>query len=397
MENNKNLHEETKLWNKNYIIILVLSIILNSAAQMVTPLVSKYAVESLGAPLSIAASIGSVMSFAALFLRPVSGLFSDRYNRKIIIMIANVVIALCMFLMTLVRSVPALVAVRLVHGIAFSFNGVALMAFNAVYIPKDRLGEGMGYVSLSNIVSQAIGPNVGVKLVEIGGYGLCFAVAAGICLGGVVLVGLMRYESPKADTGKKLTLDSLISMRLLPYAAILGLFSVGNGLVTNLLVLFGDERGIANVAMFFTCYSIAMVLIRPVSGKLVDKKGLKFILPPSIVLAAIAFATLGFARSLPVVLLASVLKAIGQGSGAPAIQSTAIRQIGKERAGVASSTCFIGQDIGNTLAPIVGGFVAEGYGYTAMFESYAILLLVGGLTIFYLKWNYDVKKYGDRA
>ena len=163
------------------------------------------------------------------------------------------------------------------------------------------------------------------------------------------------------------------------------------------MVLFGDARGIANIGLFFTAYSIAMVVVRPFAGKLVDKKGLRFVLYPAIVLSSAAYFVLGSATALWMVILAAILKAVGQGSGQPGIQSTCLRQIGREKAGVVSSTCYIGQDIGNAVAPVIGGFVVERFGYSNLFYGYAVVLLVGASLIFFLKYNYDVKKYGDAA
>ena len=390
------MHEETKLWNKSYIMILILSTVINSATQMVTPLVSKFAI-SLGAQLSIATTIASLMSWSALFLRPFAGLLSDRFNRKKIILISNLAIAACLLLMSGAKTVTTLVAIRILHGIAFSFNSVAMMAFNTMYIPKDRLGEGMGWMALGTIVSQALGPNIGIALVEKTGYTACFAVAAAICVVGVVIILMMHYEHPVSDKSRKLDINSLISLRILPYAAIMCLFSAGNGLASNMMVLFGDARGIANIGLFFTAYSIAMVVVRPFAGKLVDKKGLRFVLYPAIVLSSAAYFVLGSATALWMVILAAILKAVGQGSGQPGIQSTCLRQIGREKAGVVSSTCYIGQDIGNAVAPVIGGIVVERFGYANLFYGYAVVLLVGASLIFFLKYNYDVKKYGDAA
>jgi len=146
--------------------------------------------------------------------------------------------------------------------------------------------------------------------------------------------------------------------------------------------------------MFFTAYSIVMFMIRPISGKIVDRKGLRIVLYPSLVIASVAFFILSGANTLTAVVIAGILKAIGQGSGSPAIQSTSLKMIGREKAGVVSSTCYIGADVGNALAPIIGGYVAEHYGYEIMFRGYALILLVLGVTIFTIKWKSDYKKYG---
>ena len=59
-----------------------------------------------------------------------------------------------------------------------------------------------------------------------------------------------------------------------------------------------------------------------------------------------------------------------------------------------SSTCYIGQDLGHSVAPLLGSFAVESLGYGAMFYIYAGILLVGGGLIYYLKDKYDQKKYG---
>lgn len=393
-EKNTAVQPNEKLWNKTFLMLLILSTFLQSASQMVTPLISKYAI-SMGAQLSIAASISSLMSVTALILRPVSGLFSDKYNRKHIILISNGCVAACMILMASVKSVPMLVAVRLLHGIAFSFNSVALMAFNTLFIPKSRLGEGMGWMALGTIVSQALGPNLGIILVDHGGFGVCFVTAAAICVAGIIIIAFMPYHfKPAVSTINRFDINNMVSLRILPYAAILCLFSIGNGCVSSLLILFGEDRGIANIGMFFTAYSITMIAIRPFAGKLVDRKGLEVVLYPSMAIFAFAFVILGNASVPWMIVIAAVMKAVGQGTGGPGIQSTCLAQIGREKAGVVSSTCFIGQDLGNILGPIIGGFVAENAGYRFLFNGYAVVMFVLGCAIFNLKQKYDAKKYG---
>ncbi len=387
--------EPKKLWNKSFVLILLMSTCNNSASMMVTPLISKYAL-SIGLPLTTAATIASLLSIVALLLRPFSGLVSDRFNRKRIIIITTVSNILCLLGYTLATSVVPLVIVRLLHGMVFSFSSVALMAFNVSFMPQNKLGEGLGWMSLAQIISFSLGPNLGLALVEKHSYALCFAVAAGLCVISLaaVLCVSYRFTPPKCDSVRRFDINNLISLRILPYACIMGLFSCGNGLENTFLALMGEQRGIANIGLFFTAYSIAMVLIRPVSGILYDRKGLKIILYPSLLISFVGIMLLGQAHALLLVLASGALKAIGQGSGAPSIQASCMKQLGREKAGVVSSTCFIGQDIGNALAPIIGGFVVSAYGYTTLFSGYAVLLLVGGVLIFLLKSRYDERKYG---
>lgn len=388
------IREPETLWNRPYVLILLLNTFINAASQMVTPLISKYAI-SLGAALTFAATITGTMSIVALFLRPFSGMCSDRYNRKKIITATSLLTALCMYLYSAVNSIPVLIAVRILHGAVFSFSGVAVLSFSTSFMPKDRIGEGMGWMSLSSTVSQAVGPSIGMWIVDNYGYPACFIAATFICLVSTALLVAVPYAgTPNSGKNKRIDLGSLISLRILPYAMLMGLFSCGNGLVTTFIALLGDERGIANIGLFFTAYSLTMVATRPFAGKLLDKKGLRPILYPSLIIAGISMVLLGYAQGLWMVLLAGVLKAVGQGSGSPSIQATCIKQLGREKSGVVSSTCYIGQDIGNAIAPTLGGLIASNYGYDSMFLWYAALLVLGGFVLYFIKDNYDTRKYG---
>lgn len=386
--------EPEKLWNRSYILILIMSVFSASASQMVTPLISKYAI-SLGAPLTLAATVSSLMSIIALFLRPVSGLCSDRYNRKRIIFIANIITSLCLVGYSMTADVTSLMAIRIAHGVVFSFSGVASMAFNTSFMPRERLGEGLGWMALSNIISSAIGPNLGMWIVDNVGYAACFLTAAALCLGSTLILIFVPYQySQPAVSGKKIDLSSLISLRIVPYACIMGLFSSGNALTSAYLALIGDERGLANIGLFFTAYSVTMVAVRPFAGKLLDKRGLKIIIYPSLVIASVGMVLLGAASSLWLVIVAGVLKAFGQGAGSPSVQASCIKLLGREKAGVVSSTCYIGQDLGHSITPALGSLVAMNFGYGAMFYVYAAVLLIGGSLIYFLKSRYDSKKYG---
>ena len=395
MTEKKQFKEPEKLWNSAFIFVLLLNTFYNVATQMITPLITKYVLTFNNVPLTIAGTIAGLYSASALILRPVSGMCSDRYDRKRIIMLTMLATGGVIFAYSMAKSVAAVAAIRTLHGVFFSFSSVAMMSLITMFIPSDKLGEGIGWMSLSNIASQAIGPGIGASLVENFDYQTCFRAAALVNLASLVMLFFIpAVGSLNSGEKSRIRLDNLISVRILPYALIMALFSCGNGLINSFLLLLGEERGIASCSLFFTVYSVAMICTRPFVGKLLDKKGIKFVLYPAIAIASAGMFILGGAKALIPVLFAGVLKALGQGSGSPSIQSTCIKQLGKEKSGVVSSTCYIGQDIGNVIAPSLGGMVADRFGYGTMFTGYAALLLVGASLIFFFKYRYDEKKYG---
>ena len=392
MTDEKKTVETEKVWNRSFICVFLTSMFLNSAFWTIVPMVSSYCLE-LRSDLKTASAVSSLMSMAAMFLRPVAGMISDQVNRKRLILLtiaSNVMLAV---LHIFARDVRLLAIVRVLQGVAFSFASVAIMAFGTVFIPESRLGEGMGWLSLAHVISQSLGPGIGVYLIEHYGYTACFIGSAVISLLALASLLAVRYEEEKREfTFRKLSLNDIILVPVLPYAAILAFFSACSGLDNTFIALIGKERSIAGFSLFFTAYSVAMFLTRPVFGKLLDRKGLDLVIYPSLfAMAASGFLT-GAAASTVMLILSACFKAVGMSAGSQGIQATCVKKMGKERAGVVSSACFIGQDSGNVLGPILGSLAVEKYGYRNMYWGYGVLTVIAGSVIYALIRMAEKKK-----
>ena len=388
------------LWTRPFLIILGISVFTYTASQMVTPLISKFAL-SLGAPLTLASTIASFMSLAALFFRPISGILSDRMNRKWIMIISTGIVTLSIGCYASSTNIPTLFTARVLHGIAFSFMGVSNMALGSDFVPTSRMGEGLGYLGLGNILAYAVGPSLGLEVSEKFGYPAVFGLAA--ALAGISVVAMflipnkpltpqLKAEEASKKAERAFSLENFFAKDILLYVVILILFTSGNGLMNTYLAILGDERGISNVGLYFTAYSLVVLLVRPIAGKINDRFGLSAIMIPSFFLGATGMLCVAMARSTLPIVIAGALKAVSQGAAQPAIQAYSIRYLGKERAGVATSTCYIGQDLGNSIAPILGSFVVTNWSYTVLYSGYGAMLLVLGLGCYFAQRRLERKK-----
>lgn len=134
-----------------------------------------------------------------------------------------------------------------------------------------------------------------------------------------------------------------------------------------------------------------MVVFRPYSGKVYDRKGVYFVLIPAIISTACAMVLIGFGKTLAVMIAASLFNALGQGAGVPTLQADVIRKLDKSRTGVATSTIQIGQNIGNALAPMAGSFMVKALGYQAMYLSAATLITLAGFFLLFLQRLKEVR------
>lgn len=365
-----------KLFTVPFFMILIMSVISGSASYMVNPVLPAFLV-SRGAPMEITGIISSLMSLVALFGRPFAGAASDRFNKKILMVISYVLSIICLFLYSKANTVPMIIFVRILNGIAFSLSGTVSMAFGADFLPLSRLGEGMSYIGIGTVVSTMIGPQVGDFIGERFGIERIFIGASilnRICAVGTYLIPY--HPAVKSREKKQLKFEDFFAPELLMYVFLIGMLSVGNGILLYYLKDYGTNRNIANISLYYTVSSITTILTKPFTGKWLDKKGIAYTLYPAFVISAVFAVCFAQAQALPLVLFAAVLKAIGQGSGSSAIQADAVRQLGLERSGVASSSCYIGMDLGNVLGPAIGAFVISKSGYTPLFNAYAVLLIL---------------------
>lgn len=159
--------------------------------------------------------------------------------------------------------------------------------------------------------------------------------------------------------------------------------------------MFADEHGIGKVSVYFTLYAVAVFLVRPFSGKIMDRKGLRYTVFPGMAACAISLFLLGASSTLWMILVTGILRALGQGSAQPSLQAGCINYVGRDRSGVATSTYFLGGDIGQGVGPMVGGFVlariAGLAGYQVLFGMCGALMLAG-MVYFY----FFCKKEGIR-
>ncbi|MBQ2659014.1 MAG: MFS transporter [Erysipelotrichaceae bacterium] len=376
--------QKKTIFSLPFIMVLLVSVISGSASYMVNPILPAFLI-SRGAPMEITGIISSLMSLVALFGRPFSGAASDRFNKKNLMILSYILSILCLFLYSKADTVPMIIFVRILNGIAFSLSGTVSMAFGADFLPLERLGEGMSYIGIGTVISTMIGPQLGDFIDAKLGMEQIFIWAGVLNL----VCGIITYFIPyrSRNEGKKekfvFRMENFFAPELFMYVFLIGVLSIGNGILLYYLKDFGTSRGIVNISLYYTVSSITTVLTKPFTGRWLDRKGVAYTLYPAFVISAVFAVCFARAYALPLVLIAGILKAIGQGSGQSAIQADSVRMLGLERSGVASSSCYIGMDLGNVLGPAIGAFVISDFGYGPLFYAYAVVLLLC-IPIYYL-------------
>ena len=256
------------------------------------------------------------------------------------------------------------------------------------------MGEGIGYLGLGNILGSAVAPGIGISISDMLGFQPMLLVSAALPLAGCLILPLLqKVQQSAAAAVRKIRFQDILDPSAFPYSIAAGVFSFGNGIVNAYIVLFATSRGVESIALYFTLYAICMVLVRPLSGKLMDRFGIRWTVYPGILLTLVSFALLAASTSLPMILASSVIRAIGQGSAQPSLQAGCVNYMGKERAGVATSTyylfCDVGQGIGPMLGGVIVGSMAGAAGYAFLFWFCAGLML---LNLLFIAWFFTKRR-----
>jgi MFS family permease len=382
------------LWSKTFVYLLVLGLLTFSAFFMVNPIIADYS-KQVGATQALAGIVAGLFSIIALAARPMGAIVVDRLNRKSILIITTAVMGLATLGYALSTSIAMIIFCRVIQGVAFAVSTTATSAMIATIVPRSRLSEGIGYYGMSNILAIAIGPNVGIWVTETWSYSLCFIVSGLIILVSAAIYITMPFVWARtvilAHDKRRLALDDFISFKVLPLALINGIFSFSNGITSTFLKQVGDERHIANIALYYTVMAISVVVMRPFIGKLTDRKGLAYIIYPSFIFVILDSLLLARANILWVVLIAGVFKAFGQGAAFPGLQAACLKKHDASKSGVAATTFFIGADIGQGLGPMIGGAITQAVNFGAMFYFTAGLLVCGFFAFMFLQ-RYEKKR-----
>ena len=381
-------NEPKSLWNMSYILALVISTITAFSFYMNQSLLAGYLQSpEIGISAQVAGVIVGLFSFTSLFSRPFCGIMADRFNNKLLLLISMALMTVGLVGFAYAEATGAFFFFRVVNGLGFAVSSTVQVALATRYIPKGKMGEGIGYLGLSNILGSAVAPGIGISISDAMGIRPMLLVSAALPAIACLVLLLLKKTQQSVTAARKIRFQDILDPSAFPYSISAGVFSFGNGIINAYIVLFATSRGVESIALYFTIYAICMLLIRPLSGKLMDRFGIRWTVYPGIMLTLLSFVLLASSTSLPMILASSVIRAIGQGSAQPSLQAGCVNYMGKERAGVATSTYYLFCDVGQGIGPMLGGVIvgsmagAAGYGF--LFWLCAGLML---LNLLFIAW-----------
>ena len=370
------------------------------AFYVLTPLLPLYLSEHFGATKDVIGLVLSGYTITALVLRPFSGYFVDSFPRKTVLMISFGLFAIFFAGYLAASTLLLFLIVRTLHGGPFGALTVSNSTVAIDVLPSSRRTEGIGYYGLSNNLSMAIAPTVGVFVYKYThSFELLFWIAliVAVC-GWMVDATVTLPEKETVRNKQKLSWDRFFLVQGWLIGLNMVAFGFSFGVLSNYLAIYGKEvMGITGgTGTYFMLCSIGLILSRLQGGRALRKGRLThnagsgmvislvgytlFILMPTLAslftFHSSLFTAIGYYGS-------ALLIGLGNGHMWPAFQNMTINVAKNSQRGTANSTILISWDIGMGLGILLGGVISELLGYSAAFWT-VVVVNAAGVACFFL-------------
>ena len=370
-----------RLWNRNYIKVMIANFMLYFAFYVLTPLLPIYLNEYFAASKDTIGMVLSGYTVAALIIRPFSGYLVDSFDRKHILLIFFSLFAACFIGYFWAGTLLVFAIVRTLHGAPFGAVTVANSTCAIDVLPSSRRNEGIGYYGLSNNLGMAIAPSVGIFLYELtDSFDMIFILALAIAGVGLAVDSTLKLKPrPINKTGRTVSLDRFFLLKGWALAANMVCFGFCFGVLSNYLAIYGKEvmHITAGTGAWFLILAVGLISSRLQGAKALREGRLTHNAGYGMLISLVGYTlfiavpnAIGYYGS-------AVLIGLGNGHLWPAYQNMTINLGTNDQRGTANSTILISWDIGMGVGCLIGGVVADWLGYSAAFWTTVAINALG--------------------
>ena len=379
--------QKEKLWTKDFISISLVNFVMMLSMYLLIVTMASYATDKYEASSSMAGLASSIFIIGVLFARLYAGKEIARIGSKKMLIGGILFFVLITALYLIPSNIYVLLIVRFLHGVGIGFAATATGTIVAQVVPASRKGEGISYFSLSVILSTAVGPLLGLAMIDEFGYQSMFIFS--LVVGMACLPIALTVKEPIVDypgetaKSKIFSMASYLEPNALPVSIVMFVIALAYSGTLSFIASFAKEADLTEAgSMYFFVYAMAVLFSRPFTGKLMDAKGANSVVYPALIAFALGMYALSQAQSSAVFMLGSALIGLGYGNFQSVAQTIAIKMTPPHRMGMATSTFFIMMDIGIGVGPFLLGYMIPDYGYRGLYLA-MVPLIIAGIFIYY--------------
>lgn len=385
--------ENERLWTRDFILLIVIAALASTAITTQMGTLPLY-VESLGGSTAESGAIVGILGISALIFRFPTGVMIDKYGRRIMLLIGLGILVVDFTLLNVFRTLLILFCLRFLQGIGNGMQTTATSTIAADLIPPRRLQVGLGYFSLAQVVPSAIGPMIGLAVVERFGYDALFVIGVVLTALSLLLSLFLNVVPARGDGGARRRLANAAGTSegagtaetadgakrsgsgslallirpsvVLPSAIMFVVFCAAAG-VTAFIAQYAVELHIANVGTYFVVASLSTVVVRLVISPQLIRFPQPVVVAASLVMVVAPFFLIAHANNLAVLLLAALLYGAGQANLQPMMNTLVLQGIEPGQRGRVTAFFSASGDVAYGGGAMLWGYVASLCGFRMMF------------------------------
>ena len=317
-----------------------------------------------------------------------AGALSDHLGKRRLLLASLVVFATAPFLYLVVSTAWQLMAVRFYHGFATAIFGTVANAAIAERYSADRAARLSAYSS-ATIVGRSIAPFLGGSLISLASFGAVYIACA---VSGVLALGaglLLRDHEPLPKTKLELphfwaSLATVLRDRgIMLVSTVEAAQYLVFGAVEAFLALYASSLGIPGwrIGVILGVQLVSIVFAKPVMGRLSDRVGRRRIILPGLLLGAASVVLLPYFSSFAGLSALSLAFGFGFATVTSSTSALVADLTRNGRYGSSMGVLRTVMDVGQSIGPVLTGWMVGVAGYASAFTLLAAILVGAALIL----------------
>jgi MFS family permease len=356
---------EPKILSRDFLLSFLAQFTFSSVFCILIPAIPIY-LSRFGAKEGEIGFLIGIFSVSSLILRPFVGKALLTIPERNFMIAGTLLYVLSCLAYVIAPPFWPLLIVRGVHGVGLAFFATASFTLLANMTPEPHRGRLISYYYLSFNLAFALGPFLGMLLINRFNFTTLFLACTGLSLCSFYLTMKLSKRESIASAKESLKVQSFLSRGAVPPAIIAFMLNIIWASIAAFFPLYALKHGVANPGLFFVFMAITLLLGRALGGRILDIYDRKKVVMLCLTIIIIGLVTFPFADSLNMFILVAVLLGTGWSFIYPILTIHVIENTGLER-GPAMGTFTAIADLGAGLGPMVMGLVLEKTSYTIMF------------------------------
>lgn len=366
--------EQARLWTKNFVVLSTVNFFVTLIFFLLNATIALYAMREFQASSGQTGLIAGIFIIGSLTGRLWVGRLAPSKTK---LLVALLLFALTTLLYFVQLGIGFLVLSRFLNGVTLGVISTVVSTIVVLSLPASRKGEGISYFAVSTALATGLGPFIGLYMIQHTSFGAIFVFCLALGLVNLLIavpLAVSAFPSTTPRPGPGFKISDFIEPRALPISIHIFVMTFCFSAIVSYLNLYAIELDLVDTAgFFFMVYTVFVLVSRPFTGKLIDKKGANLIMYPAFVLFGAGMMLLGSAWESVGLLVAAALIALGFGNLSSVSQTAAVQSVEPGRVGLATATFFLFFDLGNGFGPALIGLLIPLTGYRGLY------VLLGGI------------------